>query len=145
MAGDTFPKPKSCKTLFLTTKAFIIFFRYIDSYIFQNTTNYEISAPLISATSFNDTTMQPTIKSNFDICTNEKSDRTLSQACTKSREDSLQNYKFIFILGQLFHGVGAAALITLGTTFLDESVSKKMAPIFISIFEASFVFGPAFG
>ena len=86
-------------------------------------------------------------KSQIDVCTiKEDSVRTLRKTCAKTNsEDSLQNYKFIFILGQLFHGVGAAALITLGTTFLDESVSKKMAPIFISIFEASFVFGPAFG
>ena len=28
---------------------------------------------------------------------------------------------------------------------MDESVSEKMAPVFISIFEASFVLGPAFG
>ena len=33
----------------------------------------------------------------------------------------------------------------LGTTLMDESVSEKMAPVFISIFEASFVLGPAFG
>ena len=26
----------------------------------------------------------------------------------------LQNYKYIFILGQLMHGIGAASLITLG-------------------------------
>ena len=90
---------------------------------------------------------QPSIKSISDICSisEDANSRSLSKTCAKPREDSLQNYKFVFILGQLFHGVGAAALITLGTTFLDESVSQKMAPIFISIFEASFVFGPAFG
>lgn len=67
------------------------------------------------------------------------------ELCTDVEQDSLQNYKYVFILGQLFHGAGAASLITLGTTYLDESVTEKMAPIFISIFEASFVFGPAFG
>ncbi len=58
---------------------------------------------------------------------------------------SLQDYKYIFIFGQLLHGVGAAALITLGTTLLDESVQEKMAPVFIGIFESSFVLGPALG
>ena len=104
----------------------------------QNHTNYEITSVNI--------TMQPS-ESILDVCSKEdRNFETLkSKPCAKSRPDSLENYKFVFILGQLFHGVGAAALITLGTTFLDESVSKKMAPIFISIFEASFVFGPAFG
>jgi organic anion transporter 4A len=58
---------------------------------------------------------------------------------------SLSNYKYIFILGQLLHGMGASALITLGTTLLDESVKEKMAPVFIGIFESSFVLGPALG
>ena len=76
---------------------------------------------------------QPSIKSISDICSisEDANSRSLSKTCAKPREDSLQNYKFVFILGQLFHGVGAAALITLGTTFLDESVSQKMSPIFI--------------
>lgn len=41
--------------------------------------------------------------------------------------------------------MGAAALITLGTTLMDESVEKKAAPMYIGIFEASFVLGPALG
>ena len=37
MAGDTFPKPKSCKTLFLTTKAFsevqkIVLFKFLEKF-----------------------------------------------------------------------------------------------------------------
>lgn len=57
----------------------------------------------------------------------------------------LSMYQYVFILAQLLHGIGAAALITLGTTLVDESVSKKTAPIYIGIFEASFVLGPALG
>ena len=55
------------------------------------------------------------------------------------------DYQFLFITGQLLHGIGAAALTTLGTTLVDESVSKVDAPMYIGIFEASFVFGPALG
>ena len=58
---------------------------------------------------------------------------------------SLENYKYLFILGQLFFGMGASALITLGTTLLDESVKEKVAPVYIGIFESSFVLGPALG
>ena len=58
---------------------------------------------------------------------------------------SLANYRFMFILGQLLHGFGAAPLITLGTTFLDESVSLKSSPAYIGIFQTFFLIGPAIG
>ena len=57
---------------------------------------------------------------------------------------SLSNYRFIFILGQLLHGVGAAPLITLGTTFLDESVSAKVSPVYIGIFQVNNAQNPYF-
>ena len=47
----------------------------------------------------------------------------------------LVRYRYYFMLGQLLHGVGAAPLVTLGTTLLDESVSKKSSPMFIGIFQ----------
>ena len=58
---------------------------------------------------------------------------------------SLSKYRYVFLLAQIFHGIGASALISLGVTYLDESVNKKDAPLFIGIFEASFVLGPAIG
>ena len=58
---------------------------------------------------------------------------------------SLSSYRYVFVLAQIFHGIGASALISLGVTYLDESVNKKDAPVFIGIFEASFVLGPAIG
>ena len=48
---------------------------------------------------------------------------------------SLATYRLVFILGQLLHGLGAAPLITLGTTFLDESVSKRSSPLYIAVFQ----------
>ena len=56
---------------------------------------------------------------------------------------SLAAYRFVFVLGQLLHGLGAAPLITLGTTFLDESVSKRSSPLYIAVFQtwySSFAF-----
>ena len=35
-----------------------------------------------------------------------------------STNRELHNYKYVFILGQLLHGIGASALTTLGTTLL---------------------------
>ena len=73
---------------------------------------------------------------------------------------SLAAYRFVFVLGQLLHGLGAAPLITLGTTFLDESVSKRSSPLYIAVFQTwygfaffsklkltpkRFVIGPAIG
>ena len=58
---------------------------------------------------------------------------------------ALSSYRYVFVLAQIFHGIGASALISLGVTYLDESVNKKDAPMFIGIFEASFVLGPAIG
>ena len=63
----------------------------------------------------------------------------------KPAEISLSSYRYVFVLAQIFHGIGASALISLGVTYLDESVSKTDAPLFIGIFEASFVLGPAIG
>ena len=74
--------------------------------------------------------------------------KTFPNISNNSMEDQhvdLSTYRYIFILAQIFHGIGASALISLGVTYLDESVSKKDAPVFIGIFEASFVLGPAIG
>ena len=58
---------------------------------------------------------------------------------------SLSTYRYLFILGQFLHGIGAAPLVTLGTTFLDESVSVKSSPLYIGIFQTWFLIGPAIG
>ena len=64
---------------------------------------------------------------------------------TESLIQNLQNYKYVFVFGQILHGIGAAPLITLGTTLLDESVAKNSAPMYIGIFQTFFVVGPALG
>ena len=51
----------------------------------------------------------------------------------------------MFILGQLLHGFGAAPVITLGLTFLDEVVSPANSPLYIGVFQTWFVVGPAVG
>ena len=47
----------------------------------------------------------------------------------------LRTFKWFFLFGQFFHGVGAAPLITLGTTVIDESVDRHAAPLYIGIFQ----------
>ena len=60
-------------------------------------------------------------------------------------QPSLAIYRLVFILGQLLQGVGCAPLTALGTTVLDESVSKRSSPLYIAIFQVWFVVGPGLG
>lgn len=38
---------------------------------------------------------------------------------------------WFFFLAQLLHGAGAAPLFTLGVTYIDENVSKKMSSVYL--------------
>lgn len=40
-------------------------------------------------------------------------------------------YLTIFLAAQLLHGAGAAPFYTLGVTYLDENVSKKMSSVYL--------------
>jgi len=64
---------------------------------------------------------------------------------TEEGVGGLAAYRFVFVFGQLLHGFGAAPLITLGTTFLDESVSPRSSPLYIAVFQTWFLIGPAVG
>lgn len=44
---------------------------------------------------------------------------------------SLSNYRFVFMLGQFLHGIGATPLYTLGVTYLDENVKSNYSPVYI--------------
>eukprot|EP00092_Neocalanus_flemingeri_P093922 GFUD01119394.1.p1 GENE.GFUD01119394.1~~GFUD01119394.1.p1 ORF type:complete len:688 (+),score=130.10 GFUD01119394.1:137-2200(+) len=54
-------------------------------------------------------------------------------------------YRFVFLFGQFLHGFGAAPLLSLGTTFLDESVSRRSSSLYIAVFQTWFLIGPALG
>ena len=58
--------------------------------------------------------------------------------CVEEFTASLTRYRWFFNLGQFLNGIGAAPLITLGTTLLDESVSKKNSPMYIGIFQVGY-------
>jgi hypothetical protein len=38
---------------------------------------------------------------------------------------------WLFFIGQLLHGAGASPLYTLGVTYIDENVSKKMSSVYL--------------
>ncbi|KAM4609729.1 solute carrier organic anion transporter family member 4A1 [Polymixia lowei] len=65
--------------------------------------------------------------------------------CHDKEGGGLSNYRFVFMLGQFLHGVGATPLYTLGVTYLDENVKSNYAPVYIGIFYTAAIVGPAAG
>ncbi|KAG2463875.1 solute carrier organic anion transporter family member 4A1 isoform X1 [Polypterus senegalus] len=74
-----------------------------------------------------------------DLCFDVQND-----TCNQS-PSSLSNYRYMFMLGQFLHGFGATPLYTLGVTYLDENVKSNYAPVYIGIFYAAAIVGPAAG
>ncbi|KAM9445178.1 solute carrier organic anion transporter family member 4A1 isoform 1-T3 [Clarias gariepinus] len=68
-----------------------------------------------------------------------------TEECEGSRGSGLSLYRYIFMLGQFLHGVGATPLYTLGVTYLDENVKSNYAPVYIGIFYTAAIIGPAAG
>ncbi|XP_006639753.2 solute carrier organic anion transporter family member 4A1 isoform X2 [Lepisosteus oculatus] len=64
--------------------------------------------------------------------------------CQES-SSSLSSYRYMFMLGQFLHGMGATPLYTLGVTYLDENVKSNYAPVYIGIFYTAAIVGPAAG
>lgn len=54
-----------------------------------------------------------------------------SSPCQDEEGGGLSGYRFVFMLGQFLHGVGATPLYTLGVTYLDENVKSNYAPVYI--------------
>ncbi|PIO66434.1 hypothetical protein TELCIR_11851 [Teladorsagia circumcincta] len=57
----------------------------------------------------------------------------------------LNPYFLLFILGQTLHGVGSTPLFSIGTTFIDESVTQKASPVYLAIHAVLTSFGPVIG
>ncbi|KAK2885765.1 hypothetical protein QQF64_020788 [Cirrhinus molitorella] len=68
----------------------------------------------------------------------------LTETCV-GEEGGLSAYRYVFMLGQFLHGVGATPLYTLGVTYLDENVKSNYAPVYIGIFYTAAIVGPAAG
>lgn len=43
----------------------------------------------------------------------------------------LKNYLYVLLLGQALNGFGGTCLYSIGVTYLDESVSAKVSPLYI--------------
>ncbi|XP_041953749.1 solute carrier organic anion transporter family member 4A1 isoform X2 [Alosa sapidissima] len=55
----------------------------------------------------------------------------VTDTCQDSAGSGLSAYRYVFMLGQFLHGVGATPLYTLGVTYLDENVKSSYAPVYI--------------
>lgn len=65
--------------------------------------------------------------------------------CKANQTESLNQFKYMFLVGQMLHGAGATPFFTLGCTYLDEIVSTKMSSVYIGIFYTMAIIGPALG
>ncbi|XP_033100782.1 solute carrier organic anion transporter family member 4A1-like isoform X2 [Anneissia japonica] len=61
------------------------------------------------------------------------------------KRTSLSSYYWVFVFAQLLHGIGASPLYTLGVTYLDDNVTSKLVAMYIGIFNAISILGPALG
>lgn len=65
--------------------------------------------------------------------------------CNSKEGGELSSYRFVFMLGQFLHGMGATPLYTLGVTYLDENVKSTHSPVYTGIFYTAAIVGPAAG
>lgn len=75
---------------------------------------------------------------------------TRSVSCNGSTSQTDQEpysgvYLTIFLVAQLLHGAGSAPFYTLGVTYVDENVSKKMSSVYLGIYYTMAIIGPALG
>ncbi|KAK3593464.1 hypothetical protein CHS0354_020230 [Potamilus streckersoni] len=61
------------------------------------------------------------------------------------KEDGLQNYLYVLILGQCLHGLGGAILYTVGVGLIDDSVPSNRSPLYLGILYGFALLGPGIG
>ncbi|XP_075550242.1 solute carrier organic anion transporter family member 4A1-like [Dermacentor variabilis] len=77
-----------------------------------------------------------------DTCPNKLAMHAL---CPEGGEGSLASYRYLFMLGNFLHGCGASPFYTLGVAYLDDSVPPKTSPVYLGIYFAMAILGPAMG
>ncbi|XP_030068374.1 solute carrier organic anion transporter family member 4A1 isoform X2 [Microcaecilia unicolor] len=83
----------------------------------------------------------------YEVNFSEKMGMCYSNSTEKCSESasSLSKHRFVFMLGQFLHGIGATPLYTLGVTYLDENVKSNYSPVYVGIFYTAAIIGPAVG
>lgn len=84
-----------------------------------------------------------------NVCHSVTNSSTHATCDNSTRQIKSQSYNglylAIFLVAQLLHGAGAAPLFTLGVTYLDENVSKKMSSVYLGVYYTMAIIGPALG
>ncbi|XP_037960729.1 solute carrier organic anion transporter family member 4A1 [Teleopsis dalmanni] len=80
---------------------------------------------------------------NIDTCSNATTNNRNHEISTDA--ENLTWTVWLFFFAQLLHGAGASPLFTLGVTYIDENVSKKMSSVYLGIYYTMAIIGPAVG
>ncbi|KAL4235923.1 hypothetical protein ACF0H5_004313 [Mactra antiquata] len=73
--------------------------------------------------------------------------RTITETADSCAKDDqkLSNFLTFLLIGQLMHGVGGSTLITVGYSFIDDSVTAATSPVYISMIGLCQMLGPMVG
>nr|XP_037270307.1 solute carrier organic anion transporter family member 4A1-like [Rhipicephalus microplus] len=74
--------------------------------------------------------------------------RGLPEKCAvlaRSGAASANSFKYFFMVGHALHGVGSSPFYTLGVAYLDQNTPSASASVYMGIFYATSVLGPALG
>ncbi|KFV62530.1 Solute carrier organic anion transporter family member 4A1, partial [Dryobates pubescens] len=136
-----------CLQLFNTSKG-VLFFLCVASFLQGMTVNGFINTVITSIERRFDLRSYQSglIASSYDIaaCLCLTFASYFGLPCTQAAS-SLSGYRFVFMLGQFLHGMGATPLYTLGVTYLDENVKTNYSPVYIAVFYTAAILGPAAG
>ncbi|XP_041360516.1 solute carrier organic anion transporter family member 4C1-like [Gigantopelta aegis] len=78
----------------------------------------------------------------------EKTDNLCSSnetVCFDKEETYLSTYLYVFILGQMLHGVGGTTIYTVGVALIDDSVSEVSTPLYIAFLYGFSILGSGLG
>ncbi|KAH8039261.1 hypothetical protein HPB51_005507 [Rhipicephalus microplus] len=79
-----------------------------------------------------------------DVCP-QKGPSGKCAALARSGAASANSFKYFFMVGHALHGVGSSPFYTLGVAYLDQNTPSSSASIYMGIFYATSVLGPAMG
>ncbi|KAJ6218400.1 hypothetical protein RDWZM_009557 [Blomia tropicalis] len=82
-----------------------------------------------------------TNRTSYEMCS---SDRTPID-CTDNRGATVWFAVFVLFMGSFFRGIGFTCYFVIGFPYLDDNVSKKSSPIYMSVMQAIRLIGPASG
>ncbi|KAJ8322339.1 hypothetical protein KUTeg_000810 [Tegillarca granosa] len=67
------------------------------------------------------------------------------QECTNENDSGLGSNLYLFLLGQILHGLGGTTLYTIGISLIDDSVTASSSPMYLGILYSFATLGPALG